>query len=157
MKLSNNFWLSEFTRSQYASRKGIDNTPTEKEVDNLRELCYNVLQPIRNHYGKSVRVSSGFRCATLNVGIGGSKTSSHCRGEAADIEIFGVKNRELALWIEANIPEYDQLILEYPSKDDPQAGWIHVSYRSGRNRKQSLTKLSGKSGYQVGILEESKF
>ena len=102
MKLSDNFSLKEMIKSQTALRKDIDNEPGEEEIENLKLLCENVLQPVREYYGKAVRVNSGYRSPELNSAIGGSKTSDHCKGMAADIEINGVANAELAEWIEKN-------------------------------------------------------
>lgn len=148
MKLSTNFTLGEFTKSQTASRHGIDNTPYEEEVDAMIALCENVLQPIRDHFGKSVNINSGFRCLELNRRLGSSDRSQHVKGEAADIEIYGLSNYDLAEWIQDNL-EFDQLILEfwYSEEDeeknptgDPNMGWVHVSYsRFGDNRNQVLT------------------
>lgn len=148
MKLSKNFSLAEMTKSQTALRKGIDNTPTEEETAKLKILCQDVLQPVRDYYGKPVTVNSGFRCLKLNRAIGSKDTSQHRKGEAADIEIAGVPNKELAEWIRDNL-EFDQLILEFYSDDDPAAGWVHVSYTNGGRRNQCLT--IGKSGTKVGL------
>jgi hypothetical protein len=151
MRLAKNFSLYEFTRSQYASRKGIANNPSSDEVEALRNLAQNVLQPIRDHFGKAVNISSGFRCKKLNKAIGGSTTSQHTKGEAADIEIFGVDNLELARWISRNLP-FDQLILEYYDVNDgPNSGWVHVSFKKSGNRNAVLTKNRGERGYQVGL------
>lgn len=153
MRLSDNFWLSEFTRSQTASRKGIDNIPDQEAIDNLQNLCYNCLQKIRDHFGKAIRISSGYRSPELNVAIGGSKTSSHCRGEAADFEIYGISNFKLAEWCMNNL-EFDQLILEYPG-DDLNDGWIHISYKSAKhNRNQVLTatRENSKTVYKKGLI-----
>lgn len=153
MKLSANFSLREFTRSQTATRHGIDNTPKQIHIDNLRLLCIYVLQPIRDNFGR-IDVSSGFRSARLNAAIGGSPSSQHCLGEAGDIEPAdeAVSNLQLAHWIVDNIPEFDQLILEfYDAAKGPHAGWVHVSFRKGNNRREVLTKLSGVSGYQKGL------
>jgi len=140
MKLSKNFSLSEFTKSQTASRKGIDNWPTDQEViSNLERLCEFVLQPVRDHYGKSVNVNSGYRCLELNRALGSKDTSQHVVGEAADIEINTLDNYDLACWIRDNC-DFDQIILEFYYKDDPRSGWVHVSYKNeDDNRKQCLT------------------
>ena len=149
MKLSNNFSLNELTRSQTAERKGIDNTPSAEHQENLKSLCTNVLQPIRDHFGKVVTVSSGYRSPELCIAIGSKTTSQHAKGEAADFEIFGVSNKELADWIHNNI-NYDQLILEFWSPEDPNKGWIHCSYSRENNRKQYLRayKNEGKTKYE---------
>ena len=149
MKLSNNFSLNELTRSQTAERKGIDNTPSAEHQENLKSLCTNVLQPIRDHFSRGVTISSGYRSPELCVAIGSKTTSQHAKGEAADFEIFGVSNKELADWIHYNT-QYDQLILEYWKESDPNSGWVHCSYSQGKNRRQYLRayKDEGKTKYE---------
>lgn len=137
MKLSANFNLSELTKSQTAERKGIPNNPSPGQIDNLKELCMNVLQPIRSNFDKPVIVSSGYRSAELCVAIGSSITSQHVEGKAADIEVPGIDNKELAEWIRHNL-EYDQLILEFYKDGEPDSGWVHISYNESNNRKQNL-------------------
>ena len=137
MKLSPNFSLSELTKSQTATRKGIDNTPSPEHQENLKKLCENVLQPVRDHFEQVVSVSSGYRSPELCTAIGSKITSQHARGEAADFEIFGVSNKELADYINEHL-EYDQLILEYWKESDPNSGWVHCSYSEGNNRRQYL-------------------
>jgi len=99
MQLTANFSLAEMIKSETALRKGLDNTPGEVEIENLRVLCEQVLQPIRDAYGKGIKVNSGFRHPDVNAAVGGSRTSDHCRGQAADIEIPGVANADLAAYI----------------------------------------------------------
>ena len=149
MKLSNNFSLNELTRSQTAERKGINNTPSAEHQENLKSLCTNVLQPIRDHFSRVVTISSGYRSPELCVAIGSKTTSQHAKGEAADFEIFGVSNKELADYINENL-DYDQLILEYWKESDPNSGWVHCSYSEGNNRKQYLRayKDEGKTKYE---------
>ena len=137
MELTKNFNLVELTKSQTAERKGIDNTPSPEHQENLKSLCTHVLQPIRDHFSKVVTVSSGYRSPELSAAIGSKSTSQHARGEAADFEIFGVSNKELADWIHFNL-NYDQLILEYWKESDPNSGWVHCSYTEGNNRRQYL-------------------
>jgi len=153
MKLSNNFSLNELTRSQTAERKGIDNTPSAEHQENLKSLCTHVLQRVRDHFGKVVTVSSGYRSPELCIAIGSKTTSQHAKGEAADFEIFGVSNKELADWIHNNI-NYDQLILEFWSPENPNKGWIHCSYSRENNRKQYLRayKNEGKTKYEPVVL-----
>ena len=112
MILSENFSLDELTKSQEAIRLGIDNTPDDEQIGNLILLCKNILQPIRNHFGKVVSVSSGYRSAALCEAIGSSSKSQHTKGQAADFEIFGMANKDLADWIVQNL-DYDQCILEF--------------------------------------------
>lgn len=152
MNLTPNFTLHEMTKSEAAIRLGMDNTPTEAVTGSLRALCEQVLQPVRDHYGKGVKVNSGYRSPEVNKAVGGSPTSDHCRGQAADIEIPGVSNAELAQWIEANLP-YTQLILEFYTQGIPDSGWVHVSYDANNLKKQSLTavKREGKTVYLPGL------
>ena len=99
MQLSKNFSLNEMTKSDTAIRKGIDNTPTETHKESMKLLVDKVLQPVRDHFAKSVRVTSGYRSEELCEAIGSSKTSQHAKGEAADFEITGIDNKELAEYI----------------------------------------------------------
>ena len=145
MKLSNNFSLKELTASQTADRKGINNNPNEDQINKLKLLCEKVLQPIRDHYGKVVTVSSGYRSVELCEAIGSSKNSQHAKAEAADFEIFGLSNAELCKWIADNL-EFDQMILEYHKLDEPNSGWIHCSYKAEDNRKQILRAYRNESG-----------
>ena len=137
MKLTANYSLNELTKSQTAERKGFDNTPGTEHQENLKKLCENVLQPVRDHLEQVVSVSSGYRSPELCTAIGSKTTSQHARGEAADFEIFGVSNKELADWVHDNT-NYDQLILEYWKESDPISGWVHCSYSEGNNRNQYL-------------------
>jgi hypothetical protein len=152
MNLSPNFTLSEMTKSETALRNNLDNTPGETEIANLTVLAEKVLQPVRDHYGKGVKVNSGFRHPNVNAAVGGSKTSDHCLGQAADIEIPGVPNHELAEWIKNNL-EYTQLILEFYTRGVPDSGWVHVSYVASNLKKQDLTatKENGKTVYLPGL------
>ena len=149
MKLTVNFSLNELTKSQTAERKGIDNTPSAEHQGNLQSLCMHVLQPIRDHFSKVVTISSGYRSPELCTAIGSKITSQHAKGQAADFEIFGVSNKELADYINENL-EYDQLILEYWKESDPNSGWVHCSYSEGNNRNQYLRayKEDGKTKYE---------
>jgi len=137
MKLSGHFSLAELTKSQTATRKGIDNQPTLDHIENLTELCTQVLEPTRRNFGKPMVISSGYRSEELCEAIGSSKNSQHAKGEAADFEMFGVDNKELAKYIKNNLV-FDQLILEFYNPDDPLSGWVHCSYSKEENRKQSL-------------------
>jgi len=153
MQLTTNFSLHELTKSETALRMGFDNIPGEAETEALRLLCEKVLQPVRDHYGKGVKVNSGFRSPESNAAVGGSKTSDHCKGQAADIEIPGVANAELAQWIMDNL-EYTQLILEFYTPGIPDSGWVHVSYDPDNLKKQELTamKVAGKTQYVPGLV-----
>ena len=149
MKLTANFSLNELTKSQTAERKGIDNTPSAEHQENLKKLCENVLQPVRDHFEQVVSVSSGYRSPELCTAIGSKITSQHAKGQAADFEIFGTSNKELADYINENL-DYDQLILEYWNESDPNSGWVHCSYSEGNNRNQYLRayKEDGKTKYE---------
>ena len=137
MKLSANFELAELIKSQVAERKGIPNNPSPDQIDNLKSLCINVLQPIRSEFDKPVIISSGFRSAELCIAIGSKPTSQHADGKAADLEIPGVDNMELAMWIKNNL-NFDQLILEFYKDGQPNSGWVHVSWNGDNNRNQTL-------------------
>lgn len=153
MQLTKNFSLHELTKSETALRMGFDNTPGEAETEALRLLCEKVLQPVRDHYGKGVKVNSGYRSPESNAAVGGSKTSDHCKGMAADIEIPGVANAELAQWIMDNL-DYTQLILEFYTPGIPDSGWCHISYDPANLKKQELTatKVAGKTQYLPGLV-----
>ena len=149
MQLSKNFSLQELIKSQTAERKGIDNTPSPEHQENLKLLCTSILQPIRDHFSRVVSVSSGYRSPELCTAIGSKITSQHAKGEAADFEIFGVSNKELADYINETL-DYDQLILEYWKESDPNSGWVHCSYSENNNRKQYLkaVKVDGRTKYE---------
>ncbi len=153
MQLSPHFKLSEFTKSDTAIRKRIDNTPGPAHAKNLKLVCEKILEPVRNHFGKPVRINSGYRGPALNAAVGGSSKSQHCNGMAVDFEIDGLPNPELAKWVSENC-EFDQIILEfYDPKEGPNSGWVHASYSEGANRKQKLTAVTekGKTVYKPGF------
>jgi len=142
MRLSNNFALDEFTRSDTAVSRNIINAPNNIEVANLLDLVNEVLQPLRDKLNKPIAINSGFRSEALNKAIGGVNRSQHSKGEAADIVVKDMSPKELFDFIRFNIQQYDQLIEE--------PGWVHVSYARGRNRKQLLKAVrtaSGKMNY----------
>lgn len=146
MNLTENFTLEEMYKSTTAIRLGIDNTPSDIVIKNLLQLCKKVLQPLRDHMDESIRVSSGYRSPELNKKIGGSKSSQHCLGQAADISC-GERTAELYHYIKNNLI-FDQLIWEFGNDDNPD--WVHVSYSTTRNRKECLRayKVNGKTVYQ---------
>ena len=152
IQLSEHFTLADLCYSDTAYRRGISNVPEDSEIEKLRALAENVLEPIWNNYGQRVIVNSGYRGRALNAIIGGATTSQHCKGEAADIEIAGVSNYELACWIRDNL-DFDQVILEYAQNlaVDPNSGWVHVSYKNSGLRKQCLT--INKNGTRAGLYE----
>ena len=122
--------MFEFTRSQTASRYGIDNTPPPDAVNEIYALVANVLQPLRDMLGRPIYISSGYRCPELNRRIGGATNSQHMAGQAADIECFEIGNVALFDFIRYNFI-FDQLILEqYVPSDGINSGWVHISHRS---------------------------
>ena len=153
MNLTKNFTLSEMVKSDTALRHDMDNTPGEAEIANLKRLCEQVLQPVRDHFKTGVKVNSGFRHPEVNAKVGGSKTSDHCKGQAADIEIPGIPNADLAVWIMENLT-YTQLILEFYTPGVPDSGWVHVSYDPANLKKENLTatKQGGKTVYLKGLV-----
>ena len=146
MKLSKNLSLSEVIKSNTAIKNGIDNSPTLEHLNNLEILAEKIFQPIREHFGLPIGISSGYRSKALNKVIGGSKTSQHCSGQALDLDadIYGkVTNKEIFEFIRDNL-DWDQLINEY------NYSWVHVSYKNKKeNRKQVLKayKENGKTKY----------
>ncbi len=137
MNLTPHFTLSEMLASQAATRLKIAEqfSPDENVIANLKALCTNILEPLRDDIGFSLHISSGYRCPRLNKAIGGSKTSQHMVGEAADIQCHGTTNEQLFDRIQKLKLPFDQLIWEYGTKKEP--AWVHVSY-SSRNRRQVL-------------------
>lgn len=127
------FTIDELCRSDTARSRGIDNTPTEEVRKNLTALVGNVLDPLREWYGKPIYVNSGYRCPALNKAVGGVANSQHLTGQAADIDVNDrAENRRLMKHIEDNL-DFDQLIWENGG------AWVHVSYRAdGKNRRQVL-------------------
>ena len=136
-------------KSSTALRKNIYISPNDLQVQSMTALCKNILQPIRDEFGPFI-VSSGFRSVALCQAIGSKATSQHAKGQAADFEVPGVDNYELALWIADNLP-YDQLILEYYSGGN--SGWIHCSYVPN-GRKQKLT-IDNYHGTRIGLIDGS--
>jgi zinc D-Ala-D-Ala carboxypeptidase len=147
MQLSKNLALAEVTRSETAKRKGISNMPTPEHIENFKKLAENVFQPIRDHFGCPIHISSGYRSEALNKAIGGAgkmvngkyvPSSQHCTGEAIDIDMDGtsITNKQVFDFIKEHL-EFDQLIWEFGTDANPD--WVHVSYEStGKQRKQVL-------------------
>jgi hypothetical protein len=149
MQLSKNLALAEVMRSETAKRKGISNMPTPEHIENFKKLAENVFQPIREHFGVPIHLSSGYRSAALNKAVGGASSSQHCKGEAIDIDMDGttVTNKQIFDFIKANV-NFDQLIWEFGTDANPD--WVHVSYNSdGAQRKQILkaVKAGGTTKY----------
>ncbi len=149
MQLSQNFSLLDLIKSPTATRKGIDNTPDNEQIANLSALCKNILEPLRLLLNSEIIITSGFRSPKLNVAIGGSKTSSHCKAEAADFEVQKMSNKEAFEIIRKSGLIFDQLIAEGYDEQTDDFDWIHISYRIGNNRKQVLkaTFVNGKPIY----------
>ncbi|MCA9543153.1 MAG: hypothetical protein KC613_02155 [Myxococcales bacterium] len=146
MKLSQHFSLSEFTTSQTAARYGLDNTPGDAEIENLRQLCNHILEPIRSHFEVPIIVSSGYRSVQVNTKVGGSGSSQHCKGEAADFTVAHYTVTEIFNWIAFTSGlEFDQLIHEY-------GNWIHCSYVTRRQNRRSILRAyrnsSGRTAYE---------
>ena len=152
VKLSTNFTVAEYIKSQTATRHGIDNSLSDEHLQNAKKLFANVVQPIREKFGVTI-ITSGYRSPELNAKIGGSSKSQHCKGQAVDLECLKESNADVAMWIENNL-DFDQLILEFYTPSEPSSGWIHVSYNEdGKNRKSVLTasKINGKTVYTNGL------
>lgn len=151
MQLSDNLSLAEVIRSETAKRNGISNMPTEAHIANFKLLAEKVFEPIRNHFGNPIHISSGYRSAALNKKVGGSSSSQHCSGEAIDIDMdgsaHGITNKMVFDYIKDNL-QFDQLIFEFGTETNPD--WVHVSYEStGKQRKQILraVKKGGATSY----------
>ena len=150
MQLSKNLVLAGVTRRDTAKRKGISNMPTPEHIENFKKLAENVFQPIREHFGVPIHISSGYRSKDLNTAIGGSLSSQHCQGEAIDIDMDGtsITNKQIFDFIKENL-NFDQMIWEFGTDANPD--WVHVSYEStGKQRKQILkaTKTNGNTHYK---------
>ena len=151
MQMSRNFSLQELIKSDTAIRMGINNNPSAEQMEKLKALCENILQPVRDHFGR-VKVTSCFRSVDLCLAIKSSANSQHAKAEAADFEVMGTDNAELADWIYKNL-DFDQLILEFYTPGEPNSGWIHCSYTPNQPRKQFLHafKSEGKTKYKPVI------
>ena len=142
MKLSKNFTYEELCHSSVAERKGLRNRPKTKEeesvvIENLKALCMEVLQPLRDYLGKPVVISSGYRSEEVNKAVGGVKRSQHLRGEAADIHVENTEQLIVIMHFIMDNCDFDQLIWE---KNKAGAQWVHVSYkRNGVNKHQVLS------------------
>ena len=147
MKLSTHLDLSEVIRSDSAKRNGISNMPTEEHIANFMLLAEKIFEPIREHFGVPIRISSGYRSKELNAKIGGSASSQHCKGQAVDIDMDGTSltNKQVFDYIKDNLP-FDQLIWEFGNEDNPD--WVHVSYvPNGRKQILKAFKMNGTTKY----------
>ena len=134
-----------------AIRRGIDNTPDEEQLVNMKLLALKVFEPVRIYTSGPVKINSFFRCPELNKAIGGSSKSQHCQGQAIDIDdTFGhVTNADMYNYIKNNL-DFDQLIWEFGDDDNPD--WVHVSYVSesdNRNRRLKAYRKGGKTKYMI--------
>jgi hypothetical protein len=145
MRLSKDFTLQELTVSNTAVKHGISNIPDQDQITNLILLCQFILQPIKEHFNKPVIINSGYRSPELCLLVNSTVTSQHTKGQAADFEINGISNKELADWIVANL-DYDQCILEFWNKEEPNSGWVHCSYSFDHSRKQYLKAVKTDKG-----------
>jgi hypothetical protein len=149
MKLSTHLDLSEVIRSDSAKRNGISNMPTGEHIANFMLFAEKIFEPIREHFGVPIHISSGYRSKELNAKIGGSATSQHCKGQAVDIDMDGstngVTNADVFNYIKDNLP-FDQLIWEFGNEDNPD--WVHVSYvPNGRKQILKAFKMNGATKY----------
>ena len=142
MKLSEHLELSEVIRSESAKRNGISNMPTAEHIENFKILATKVFEPIREHFGVPIRISSGYRSSELNKCVGGSATSQHSSGEAIDIDqdATTITNKQVFEYIKDNLA-FDQLINEF------NYAWVHVSYKAnGKQRGEVL------EAYKLGVV-----
>lgn len=137
-RISPHFTWNEMLQSNTASRLGISNQPSLFAASNLTRLAYMGIEPVRKHFGKPARVTSGYRSPSLNRAIGGSVTSNHSIGCAVDFELTDVDNYDVALWMTKNLPEFDEIILEAYT-GEPNSGWIHCAIRPENNRHRTMT------------------
>jgi zinc D-Ala-D-Ala carboxypeptidase len=150
--MSKHFSLRELTKSQTAERLGIDNTPDSFAEAYLERLCEEILEPVRAWYGIPFSPSSGYRSVELCEAIGSSAKSQHAKGQAADFEVPGIDNYELAAWIKDNL-DFDQLILECYTPGQPKSGWVHCSIATSMAAQRNEVLTYNKSdGYQKGLL-----
>jgi zinc D-Ala-D-Ala carboxypeptidase len=142
MMLSNHVSLAEFCHSDTAKRRGIDNTIKDPaHLASAKLLCEKVFEPIREHFGVPIHISSGYRSAALNRAVKGSASSQHCKAEAMDIDAdrYGkVTNKEIFDYIREHL-DWDQMIWEFGN--DSQPDWVHVSFKATGNRRQILKAI----------------
>ena len=142
--ISEHITYKEATRSETAERRDLDNTPDAEQLKNMKALAMYIFEPLRIWVGGPIKINSFFRAPDVNVAVGGSTTSQHCKGQAFDLDdTFGHKtNAEMFHYIKDNL-DFDQMIWEYGNETNPD--WVHVSFKSnGENRKQLLRKEKGK-------------
>lgn len=148
VRLSAHVTLKEVTKSNTADRMDIDNNPTEEHLAKLKIVAEQMFEPVRNHFGKAIGISSGYRSKALNDAIKGSSKSQHCKGEALDIDadIYnnGITNADIFNYIKDNL-DFDQLIWEKGNDEEPN--WVHVSYVTHRENRGKLTRYWGGGKY----------
>ena len=150
--ISEHISYKEGVYSITATRKGIDNTPNDEQLNNMELVASEVFEPLRTYIGGPIKINSFFRCPDLNTAIGGSSKSQHCNGQAIDIDDTFDKatNAEMFHWIKEHM-DFDQMIWEFGDDDNPD--WVHVSYVSvdeNRNRCLKAYREKGKTKY-MGI------
>jgi zinc D-Ala-D-Ala carboxypeptidase len=138
MKLSQHFTLAEATKSQTASRLGIDNAPDAETIERMKLVCENILEPVRTQFNLPVTINSFYRSPRLNAEVGSKASSQHVKGEAVDFEVPGIPNAEVAEWVRDNL-DFDQCIKEFVEPAVEGSGWVHVSYVADGNRGECLT------------------
>lgn len=150
IRISKHISIKEATRSNTAERLGIDNFPDSPTLVNMQALAENVFEPLREHFGHPIYITSFYRSLELNKAIGGSPRSQHCKGQAIDIDdvIGSSTNADFFNYIKDNL-EFDQLIWEFGNNDSPN--WVHVSYNTDNNRGNILkaSKENGKTKYTI--------
>ncbi len=147
IKISEHISYNEAVRSETAIRYGLNNTPDEKALANMKLTAEKVFEPARLHFNVPMYISSFYRSFEVNAKIGGSPTSDHCFGKPIDIDcdVFGgITNLQLLYWIKDNL-EFDQLIWEFDNPDGSPA-WVHVSYSEQNNRNECLRAYKTKEG-----------
>jgi hypothetical protein len=145
-RISKHISYKEAIHSNTAIRKGINNEPDGDQLAAMKLVAEKVFEPVRVHYNVPIRINSFLRVSALNVAVGGSKSSQHCKGEAIDMDslrVTEVTNKDIFNYIKDNL-DFDQLIWEYGTDKEPD--WVHVSYSANGNRKQVLKAVRGK-GY----------
>jgi|SRR6185312_6029000 len=155
MQLTLDFTLEELVISQTAERQGLDNSPSADIIDNLTNLCVNLLQPLRDHINQAIHISSGYRSVAVNAAVGGTSNSQHVLGQAADTSVFTMSTPEWAQTVISSGILFDQLILEFydPAKG-PNSGWVHLSWQQGcRNEIWTAKRMpNGKTEYYRGLV-----
>ena len=149
MNLSEHFTLAEMT----VTNTGLPNAAPPDIVAKLGKVCQHILEPVRQHYGRPVKVNSGYRSPAVNKAVGSKPTSQHALGEAVDFEVPGVSNGDVAIWCRDNLPAFGQLILEAYRPGQPSSGWVHCSLPTAKHNRQVMTATMGSHGmvYSTGL------